>query len=140
MYGVITAGCLSRKWEESLRTHGEVMVNDGRTQATHLLMGLAAIVNRRPLLWTIGLMVPTYLLAFMLAFAALAFEPLRIGSVLPVLILCAAALMVMSYHWFFSRYQRASRLAQAIQFFAGLLPVIGGFMVFAIMRSLAGEL
>lgn len=123
-----------------MRTHGEMMVNDGTTQPTHLLMRFAEVVNRRPLLWTMGLMVPTYLLAFILAFGALAFEPLRIGSVPSVLLLCAAALIVMSYHWFFSRYQRASRLAQTIQFFAGLLPVVGGFIVFAIMRSLAGDL
>ena len=116
------------------------MVNDGTTQPTHLLMRFAEVVNRRPLLWTMGLMVPTYLLAFILAFAAFALEPMLIQPFLSFVLLCAASLTVMSYHWFFSRYQRTSRLAQAIQFFAGLLPVVGGFIVFAIMRSLAGDL
>lgn len=116
------------------------MVKDGTTQPIHLLVRFAEVVNRRPLMWTLGLMVPTYLLAFILTFAALVFEPLSIGSVPSVLLLCAAALMVMSYHWFFSRYQHASRLAQAIQFFAGLLPVVGGLIVFTIMRGLAGDL
>ena len=86
------------------------------------------LINSRPMLWTIGLMIPTYVLAFAVAFIGLLLDPhLRMPG-LTFSILALAALIVMTYHWVFSRFQRRSSIAQAVQFFAGLIPVIGGLI------------
>ena len=90
------------------------------------------LINSRPMLWTIGLMIPTYVLAFAVAFIGLLLDPhLRMPG-LTFSILALAALIVMTYHWVFSRFQRRSSIAQAVQFFAGLIPVIGGLTVLLI--------
>ena len=96
------------------------------------------LINKRPMLWTIGLMIPVYVSAFAIAFAGLLIDP-HLGSPLFTFILLAvAALIVMAYHWLFSRFQRSSSLAQAIQFFAGLIPVVGG-LVFILIAHLASN-
>ena len=89
-------------------------------------------VNRSPVLWTIGLLVPIYILSFALAFVAILMDPHMYAPGVQLILLTVAALLVMSYHWFFSHYQTASTFAQWIQFISGLLPVIGGFVVFGI--------
>ena len=92
------------------------------------------LVNKRPMLWTIGLMIPTYAIAFVIAFVGLLLDPHLKSPLLTFILLSVAALIVMTYHWLFSRFQRASSLAQVIQFFAGLLPVVGGLVVLLIAR------
>ena len=92
------------------------------------------LINHRPMLWTIGLMIPTYVLAFAIAFAGLALDPHLGSPLLTFLILIGAAVIVMTYHWIFSRFQRTSVLAQVIQFFAGLIPVVGGLVIILIAR------
>ena len=92
------------------------------------------LINKRPILWTIGLMIPVYASAFAIAFAGLLIDP-HLGSPLLTFILLAfAALIVMAYHWLFSRFQRSSFAAQAIQFFAGLIPVVGGLIILLISQ------
>ena len=109
--------------EEILRTRFEVFIE---------------LINKRPMLWTIGLMLPTYASAFALAFVGLLMDP-HLRSPLPTFILLAiAALIVMTYHWLFSRFQYASPLAQVIQFFAGLIPLIGGLIILLISRLAVG--
>ena len=90
------------------------------------------LINKRPMLWTIGLMIPAYVSAFAIAFAGLLIDPHLGSPLLTFILLAVAALIVLAYHWLFSRFQRSSSLAQAIQFFAGLIPVIGGLMVLLI--------
>lgn len=87
------------------------------------------LINERPMLWTIGLMIPTYVGAFVIAFTGLVLDPHLDSPLLAFILLAAAAVIVMTYHWLFSRFQHASFLAQAIQFFAGLIPVVGGLVV-----------
>jgi len=91
-----------------------------------------ALINERPILWTVSLLIPTYVFAFVIAFAGLALDPHLGSPLLTFLILIGAALIVMTYHWVFSRFQRRSSIAQAVQFFAGLIPVIGGLTVLLI--------
>ena len=91
-----------------------------------------ARVNRSPVFWTISLLVPIYVMSFALAFVAILMDPHMYAPGVQLILLAVAALLVMSYHWFFSRYQTASTFAQWIQFISGLLPVIGGFVVFGI--------
>ena len=91
-------------------------------------------VNRAPIVWTVGLMVPVYMFAFSLAFIALASDPYFESPVITFLLLLAAASAAMSYHWFFSRYQRVSPFGQFLQFSFGLLPVVGGFCILVISR------
>ena len=92
------------------------------------------LINERPMLWTIGLMIPTYVGAFVIAFTGLALDPHLGSPLLTFILLALAALIVMSYHWLFSRFQRSSSLAQAIQFFSGLIPVVGGLVVILIAQ------
>ena len=87
-------------------------------------------VNRAPIIWTVGLMVPIYIFSFALAFIALASDPYIESPITTFLLLLVAAITAMAYHWFFSRYQRASSIGQVIQFGFGLLPVVGGFCIF----------
>ena len=89
-------------------------------------------INKRPMLWTIGLMVPAYVSAFTIAFAGLLIDPHLGSPLLTFILLALAALIVMAYHWLLSRFQRSSSLAQAMQFFAGLIPVVGGLVVILI--------
>ena len=91
-------------------------------------------VNRAPIMWTVGLMIPVYMFAFALAFIALASDPYIESPVTTFLLLLVAASAAMSYHWFFSRYQRASAFGQLLQFAFGLLPVVGGFCILVISR------
>ena len=91
-------------------------------------------INNRPLVWTIGVMVPTYVVSFIIALGGLAIDPHLGSPLLTFAILTSAALLIMSYHWVFTRFQRTSALAQAIQFFAGLLPVVGGLMILLIAQ------
>ena len=89
-------------------------------------------VNRAPIVWTIGLMIPVYAISFSIAFVAILIDPHMYSPVGQLALMVVSALLVMLYHWFFSRYQTSSTLAQVIQFSSGLLPVIGGFIVFGI--------
>lgn len=91
-------------------------------------------LNRRPLVWTIGLLVPVYLVSFILAFAGLAAEPHLYSPLISFICLLVAAFLVMAYHWTMSRYQRTSNLAQCIQFIAGLVPIVGSFIVLIIVK------
>ena len=86
-------------------------------------------LNQKPLMWTIGLLVPVYLVALMIAFAVLVADPRLYSPFVTFLGLSTAAIMVMTYHWLMSRYQRASSVAQVVQFAAGLIPIFGGFIV-----------
>lgn len=95
---------------------------------------LIELINERPMLWTIGLMIPTYLTAFLIAFVGMAIDPHLSSPLLTFVLLALAALIVMAYHWLFSRYQHASSVAQATQFFAGLIPVGGGLTILAISQ------
>ena len=90
------------------------------------------LINTRPMLWTIGLMIPVYVSASAIAFVGLLIDPHLGSPLLTFIFLAVAALIVMTYHWVFSRFQHASSVAQAIQFFAGLIPVIGGLIVLLI--------
>lgn len=92
------------------------------------------LINYRPMMWTIGLMIPIYVLAFAIAFIGLLLDPHLRTPVFTFSIITAAALLVMTYHWVFSRFQHASYLAQAIQFFAGLIPVVGGLIILLISQ------
>lgn len=87
------------------------------------------LINKRPMLWTLGLMIPAYVTAFLIAFVGLAIDPHLSSPLLTVALLALAALIVMTYHWLLSRFQCTSSIAQAIQFFAGLIPMVGGLMV-----------
>ena len=87
------------------------------------------LINERPILWTVSLLIPTYIFAFVIAFAGLALDPHLGSPLLTFLILIGAAVIVMTYHWMFSRFQRTSSVAQAIQFVAGLIPVVGGLVI-----------
>ena len=89
-------------------------------------------VNRAPILWTVGLMIPVYAISFSIAFVAILIDPHMYSPAGQLALMLVSALLVMLYHWFFSRYQTSSTLAQVIQFSSGLLPVIGGFIVFGI--------
>ena len=91
-------------------------------------------VNRRPIFWTVALMIPIYFVSLALAFIAMASDPFLYSPVVTFLVLLIAALLVMSFHWFFARYQRTSNAAQIIQFIAGLIPVVGGFCIVFISR------
>lgn len=91
-------------------------------------------VNRAPMVWTIGLMIPVYTFSFGLAFMALASDPYFKSPVATFLLLLVAAITAMSYHWFLSRYQRVSTVGQLLQFGFGLLPVVGGFCILVISR------
>ena len=90
---------------------------------------LVELINERPMLWTIGLMIPTYVTAFLIAFVGLMIDPHLSSPSLTFILLALAAVIVMSYHWVFSRFQHTCSVAQAIQFFAGLIPVVGGLLV-----------
>ena len=89
-------------------------------------------VNRAPILWTVGLMIPVYAISFSIAFVAILIDPHMYSPAGQLALMLVSAFLVMLYHWFFSRYQTSSTLAQIIQFSSGLLPVIGGFIVFGI--------
>ena len=89
-------------------------------------------VNRAPIVWTVGLMIPVYAISFSIAFVAILIDPHMYSPFGQLALMVVSALLVMLYHWFFSRYQTSSNLAQVIQFSSGLLPVIGGFIVFGI--------
>jgi len=91
-------------------------------------------VNRAPILWTVGLLVPVYIFCFALAFIALIDDPYVQSPITTFLLLLIAATTAMSYHWFFARYQRSSMLGQVIQFVAGLSPIVGGFFILTISR------
>jgi len=93
-------------------------------------------LNRRPLVWTIGLLVPVYVFALMIAFAVLVADPRMYSPYVTFFGLSIAAILVMSYHWIMSRYQRASSVAQVVQFAAGLIPIFGGFVVIVFSRLL----
>lgn len=95
---------------------------------------LVELINERPMLWTIGLMIPTYLTAFLIAFVGLVIDPHLSSPLLTFVLLALAALIVMTYHWLFSRHQHASSVAQATQFFAGLIPVGGGLTILLISQ------
>ena len=105
--------------DEVLRTRFEVFVD---------------LINKRPMLWTIGLMIPTYVTAFLIAFVGLMIDPHLSSPLLTFILLALAAVIVMSFHWVFSRFQRTSSVAQAIQFVAGLIPVVGGLVVLLIAQ------
>ena len=96
------------------------------------------LINKRPMLWTIGLMIPAYVSAFAIAFVGLLIDPHLGSPLLTFILLALAALIVMTYHWVFSRFQKANTLAQVIQFFAGLMPVVGGLVVL-LMSHLASS-
>ena len=91
-------------------------------------------VNRRPMIWTIALMIPTYFVSLSLASIAMISDPFLYSPAVTFLVLLIAASLVMGFHWFFSRYQRSSNVAQAIQFVAGLIPVFSGFCIVVISR------
>ncbi|MDC3279111.1 hypothetical protein OAU68_02325 [Litorivicinus sp.] len=91
-------------------------------------------VNRRPMVWTIALMIPTYCMSLSLTAMAMISDPFLYSPVVTFLILLVAASFVMSFHWFFSRHQRSSNTAQIIQFVAGFIPVFGGFCIVVISR------
>ena len=91
-------------------------------------------LNRRPIMWTLGLLVPVYLFALVVAFAVLVADPRLYSPFVTFLGLLFAAMLVMSYHWLMSRYQRTSSAAQVIQFMAGLIPIVGGFVVIVFSR------
>lgn len=95
---------------------------------------LVELINERPMLWTIGLMIPTYLIAFLIAFVGLVIDPHLSSPLLTFVLLALAALIVMTYHWVFSRFQHSSSVAQAIQFFSGLIPVGSGLMIILISQ------
>ena len=92
------------------------------------------LINKRPMLWTIGVMIPAYVSAFTIAFVGLLIDPHLGSPLLTFILLAVAALIVMAYHWLFSRFQHVSSLAQAIQFFAGLIPVVGGLIILLISQ------
>ncbi|MEK9652825.1 MAG: hypothetical protein VW683_12810 [Betaproteobacteria bacterium] len=94
-------------------------------------------VNQSPIVWTVGLLIPIYIVSFSLAFIALVSDPYIQSPLLTFVLLLISALLVMGYHWFMSRYQRSSNLGQLIQFGMGLAPVVGGFciVVISIMRA-----
>ena len=91
-------------------------------------------VNRAPILWTLGLLVPVYTFSFALAFIALIDDPYLQSPITTFLLLLIAAITVMSYHWFLAHYQRTSLVGQVIQFLAGLSPVVGGFCILIMTR------
>ena len=91
-------------------------------------------VNRRPMIWTIALMIPTYFVSLSLASIAMISDPFLYSPAVTFLVLSIAATLVMGFHWFFARYQRSSNVAQAIQFVAGLVPVFGGFCIVFVSR------
>ena len=92
-------------------------------------------VNRAPIIWTVGLLIPVYMFSFSLAFMALVSDPYIESPVATFVLLLIAATTAMAYHWFFSRYQRSSNIGQLLQFCFGLLPVIGGFCIVVISRA-----
>lgn len=98
-------------------------------QKLHWFEAFVELINERPILWTVSLLIPTYVFAFVIAFAGLALDPHLGSPLLTFLILIGAAVIVMTYHWMFSRFQRTSSVAQAIQFVAGLIPVVGGLVI-----------
>jgi len=98
-------------------------------QKLHWFEAFVELINERPILWTVSLLIPTYVFAFVIAFAGLALDPHLGSPLLTFLILIGAAVIVMIYHWTFSRFQRTSSVAQAIQFVAGLIPVVGGLVI-----------
>ena len=73
-------------------------------------------LNRKPILWSLGLGVTVYFCAFWLAVFAM--FP-RFPLIFEVGFLSAGA-SVMAYHWTMSRYITASKLAQCIQLAFGL--------------------
>ena len=79
-------------------------------------------------------MIPTYFVSLSLAAMAMISDPFLYSPVVTFLVLLIAASFVMSFHWFFARYQRSSKAAQVIQFVAGLIPVFGGFCIIVISR------
>ena len=89
-------------------------------------------VNRSPIFWTLGLMVPVYFVSLTLAFMALLNDPFFYSPTVSFFVFFMAANLVMGYHWFFSRYQHSSTFAQILQFSAGLIPVGGGFFLVTI--------
>lgn len=103
-------------------------------QKLHWFEAFVELINERPILWTVSLLIPTYVFAFVIAFAGLALDPHLGSPLLTFLILIGAAVIVMTYHWTFSRFQRTSSVAQAIQFVAGLIPVVGGLIIILISQ------
>lgn len=91
-------------------------------------------LNRHPLKWTLGLLIPVYLSAFLIAFIVLVVDPRLHSPVITFLWLALAATIVMGYHWVMTRYQRVSTIAQIIHCSAGLLPIVGGFLVITFSR------
>lgn len=93
-------------------------------------------VNQSPIMWTVGLLIPTYIVAFSIAFMALVSDPYIESPLMTFILLLISSVLVMGYHWFMSRYQRSSNLGQLIQLGLGLAPVVGGFCIFvmSIMR------
>ena len=91
-------------------------------------------VNRAPIIWTVGLLIPVYIFSFALAFMALVSDPYIESPMVTFALLLIAAITAMAYYWFFSRYQRVSNLGQFLQFSFGLLPVVGGFCIVVVSR------
>lgn len=118
----------------SARDNGEVVVLEVEFEELGRFHDFVRRVNRSPITWTIGLMIPVYIFAFALAFVALASDPYIESPLVTFLLLLIAASTAMSYHWFFSRYQRVSTLGQLLQCAFGLLPVVGGFCILVVSR------
>jgi hypothetical protein len=117
-----------------VRDNGEVVLLEVEFNELGRFYRFVQRVNRAPIVWTVGLLIPVYIFSFSLAFMALVNDPYIESPRATFSLLLIAGTTVMAYHWFFSRYQRSSSLGQAIQFISGLLPIIGGFCIFAMAQ------
>jgi len=118
-----------KKWERLGREYGEVVSLEVEFDEPGRFNRFVQRVNRAPIIWTVGLLIPVYIFSFSLAFMALVSDPYIESPMATFFLLLIAATIAMAYHWFFSRYQRSNSFAQVIQFVFGLVPVIGGFCI-----------
>ena len=124
-----------KKWERLVRDYGEVVSLEVEFDQPGRFNRFVQRVNRAPIMWTVGLLIPVYIFSFSLAFMALVSDPYIESPAATFFLLLIAATAAMAYHWFFSRYQHASNFGQVLQFCFGLLPVIGGFCIVLISRG-----
>ena len=124
-----------KKWERLGREYGEVVSLEVEFDEPGRFNRFVQRVNRAPIIWTVGLLIPVYICSFSLAFIALASDPYIESPLVTFSMLIVAASIAMSYHWFFSRFQVSSAVGQVIQLASGLLPIIGGFYILMIGRA-----
>ena len=90
-----------KKWERLVRDYGEVVSLEVEFDQPGRFNRFVQRVNRAPIMWTVGLLIPVYIFSFSLAFMALVSDPYIESPTATFFLLLIAATAAMAYHWFF---------------------------------------